>query len=56
MINIETTTVFPVVISTEVTVSCVDEYSLEDPNNNVMTCQGGTTYEYQEIPTCKPGK
>ena len=54
--NIATTTVFPVIAGTEVIVSCVDGHRLKDPKINVMTCQEGTTYEYQETPTCNPGK
>ena len=51
--NIRTAEAFPVNYGTEVTVSCSTDYKLY--GDEVITCQQGVVFHYDNIPVCIRG-
>ena len=52
--KVTTDTKFPVPYGTKITVKCAEMY-FKTSGDDVVQCDGGTSYKYNSVPICTPG-
>ena len=53
--GVTTAVTFPVTFGAQVTIKCIDGY-LKTSGDDIISCNGGSSYIYSSEPVCKQGK